>query len=287
MKKIIQKTLAAVTATTLALTTSITVFAAKEKFPDVTKDSYGWAIEAIESMANDGIIKGYEDGSFKPAKTVSKLEALVLISRIIGVNEESNARIVESAWEAFGDEIGKYELPYGNNEIAYLLSKGVISTAELEEYIDEAHRDDGLKRHEVAVLLSKALDAERIITADMAANLEYKDTSDIPAKSKKYVAYVSSIGLMQGMEDNTFAPSQAVTRAQAAVVLQKLKDMTSYDYKQGIVSSVDQTSRLIKIKESEDKILSHYVTTEIITRYNGKTIGINDIAVGLEAIVTY
>ncbi|MBQ4528760.1 MAG: S-layer homology domain-containing protein [Clostridia bacterium] len=285
MKKTIKKALAVITAATMTLSLSINAFAAK--FPDVTEEDYAWAIDAIETMADEGIIKGYEDGTFNPSKTVSKLEALVLISRIIGVNESENERIVESAWDIYGDVISEYELPYGNNELAYLLIKGVLSEDELEEYIDSTHRDDGLKRYEVAILLTKALDAERSLKADLAAKLEYKDTSDIPANAKKYVAYVSSVGLMQGMEDNTFAPAQSVTRAQAALVLNKLKDMTSYDYRKGIVSSVDQTTRLIKIKESEDKTLSHYITTEIITRYNGNVIGINDINVGYDATVTY
>ena len=287
MKKCIKKTLAALTATSMVLASSVTAFAKNDKFNDVSADSYAWAIEAIESMADEGIIKGYEDGSFKPAKTVSKLEALVLISRILGVNEEENSRVIETAWDVFGEAISEYELPYGNNEVAFLLSKGVIAESEAEDYLDKSHRDDGLKRYEVAILLSKALDGDRVITPDMAATLEYKDTSDIPAAAKKYVAYVSSTGLMQGMENGNFEPNQPVTRAQAAVVLKKLQNMTSYDFKKGVVSSVDQTSRLIKIKESEEKTLSHYVTTKIIIRYNGKAISINDIKVGFDATVTY
>lgn len=287
MKKCIKQTLAALTASTLVMTASFSAFAKKQKFTDVAEVDYGWAIDAIESMADDGIIKGYEDGSFQPAKTVSKLESLVLVSRILGVNAKENERITESAWENFGDLIAKYDLPYGNNEIAFLLAKGIVAEDELEDYLDKTHRDDGLKRYEVAIILSKALDGDRVITPDMAATLEYKDTSDIPAAAKKYVAYVSSVGLMNGLEDNTFAPNDSVTRAQAAVVLKKFKDMTSYDFKKGIVSSVDQTTRLVKIKESDEKTLSHYVTTEIITRYNGKVIGINDIKVGYDAIVTY
>ena len=285
MKKQTKKALAVITAAALSVTMSISAFAAK--FPDVTEKTYPWAIEAIESMADEGIIKGYEDGTFNPAKTVSKLESLVLISRILGVNNEKTSRITEAAWDVYGEDIAEYELPYGKDEIAYLLGKNVLSVDELEEYIDAAHRDDALKRYEVAILLTKAMDAEASLKAELAAELSYADTSDIPANAKKYVAYVSEQELMQGMEDNKFAPNDTVTRAQAAVVLYKLQQITDYEFKTGVVSAVDHTTRQIKIKVAEDNTLSHYITADTIVRYNGAIIGINDIAVGYDAVVTY
>lgn len=284
MKKHLKKTFAIVISLAMLLS-CLTVGATK--FPDVTSENYSWAIDAIESMADEGIIKGYEDGTFNPAKTVSKFEALVLISRILGVNEEINQRLLENAIDTYAEVLDTYDLPYGVNEISYLLAKSVIDVDELEDYVDIAHRDDGLKRYEVAVLLTKALDAEASLKAELASQLTYDDTSDIPSNAKKYVAFVSNMGLMNGVGENKFAPSETVTRAQAAVVLKKLKDGTDYEYKKGIVTSIDPTSRLIKIKDDEGKEFSHYVTTDILLRYNGATIGINDIGVGYDATVTY
>ena len=76
MKKQTKKALAVITAAALSVTMSISAFAAK--FPDVTEKTYPWAIEAIESMADEGIIKGYEDGTFNPAKTGPSLNLLCL-----------------------------------------------------------------------------------------------------------------------------------------------------------------------------------------------------------------
>lgn len=287
MKNVIKKTFAALTATSLLLTSSVSVMAAKNKFPDVTQDTYSWALEAIESMAEDGVVKGYEDGTFLPAKTVSKLEALVMTSRILGVNEDVNERIKDSALDVYGEDMAEYELPYGEAEVAYLLIKGVLSVDELEEYISPNNRDDGMKRYEVATLLTKALDAEKTLKAESIANLNYADTSDIPANAKKYVAYVSEIGLMQGMENNNFAPNDTVTRAQAALVLYNLKGMTEYDYKYGVVSSADAVSRVIKAKAPDETIISHYMTAGVILRYNGVVIGVNDVSVGHDAVFTY
>ncbi len=287
MKNVMTKAFAVITAASLTLTASISAYAAKNKFPDVTNENYPWAIDAIESMADDGIVKGYEDGTFLPAKTVSKLESLVMISRILGTDAEENERIKESSWDIYGDDVAQYELPYGEEEIAYLLVKGILTTDELEEYIGEDNRDDALKRYEVATLLTKALDAEKSIKTEIIGNLEYIDNSDIPANAKKYVAYVSEIGLMQGMEDNRFAPNDTVTRAQASLVLYKLQSMTEYNYKTGVVFSTDSTSRVIKVKSSDETVISHYMTGDVILRYNGKAIGVNDVSVGYDAVLTY
>ena len=68
----ISRTKCFVMAGVMALSVMSSAFAAK--FPDVTSTSYGWALEAVEEMTESGIIKGYEDGSFRPANTVTKLE---------------------------------------------------------------------------------------------------------------------------------------------------------------------------------------------------------------------
>jgi len=285
MKKNFKKALAVILTAAMTLSMCLTAFASV--FPDVTQENYPWAIDAIEKMAEEGIIKGYDDGTFNPAKTVSKLESLVLISRILGFNNDVNSALVSAAWDKYGDEITKYNLNYGQNEIAYLLIKDILSVDELEEYIDELHRNDGLKRYEVAILLTKALDAVKLLSNDDVSDLAYEDNADIPANAKKHVAYISKIGLMQGLENNTFAPNDTVTRAQAALVLYKLQNMTAYAYEKGIVSAVDQKTRTIKLQCNDGDTLSLTASSGTLLRYNGESVIINDIEIGLEAVVTY
>jgi len=285
MKKNFKKALAVILTAAMTLSMCLTAFASV--FPDVTQENYPWAIDAIEKMAEEGIIKGYDDGTFNPAKTVSKLESLVLISRILGFNNDVNSALVSAAWDKYGDEITKYNLNYGQNEIAYLLIKDILSVDELEEYIDELHRNDGLKRYEVAILLTKALDAVKLLSNDDVSDLAYEDNADIPANAKKHVAYISKIGLMQGLENNTFAPNDTVTRAQAALVLYKLQNMTAYAYEKGIVSAVDQKTRTIKLQCNDGETLSLTASSGTLLRYNGESVIINDIEIGLEAVVTY
>ncbi len=260
---------------------STTVFAA---FPDVTSQ-YSWAADAINSMASSGIIKGYEDGSFQPAKSISKLEGLVLISRILGFNDSENSAFVDEAAELYSDTLGKYKINFGQKEVSYLLLKGVLPADELDDYIGDDNYSVGLKRYEVATLLTKALDAGDSLAS--AANLEYKDADSIPASAKKYVKYVTDQGLMNGMDDNTFSPNTDVTRAQAAVVLKKLQNKTGYTFKSGTVAEMDTVTGIIKLKDADGATFSHSLLPTVILRYDGERIAAGQIESGYYASVTY
>lgn len=260
---------------------STTVFAA---FPDVTSQ-YSWAADAINSMAESGIIKGYEDGSFQPAKSISKLEGLVLISRILGFNDSENATFVDEAEELYADALGKYKINFGQREVSYLLLKGVLTADELDDYIGDDNYSSGLKRYEVATLLTKALDAGDSLAS--AASLEYKDADSIPASAKKYVKYVTEQGLMNGMDDNTFSPNTDVTRAQAAVVLKKLQNKTGYTFKSGTVAEMDTVTGILKLKDADGAAFSHSLLPTVILRYDGERITAGQIESGYYASITY
>ena len=51
------------------------------KFTDV-KESH-WAYEAINKLAELGIVEGYEDGTFKPEKTVTRAELATMLDRYL------------------------------------------------------------------------------------------------------------------------------------------------------------------------------------------------------------
>lgn len=50
------------------------------KFKDVPETH--WAYKAIEALAEQGILNGYEDGTFKPEQPVTRAEIATIISRI-------------------------------------------------------------------------------------------------------------------------------------------------------------------------------------------------------------
>ncbi len=277
--------LAMVVALTVVCASFATVSA--KGFADVSASKYAWCVNEISAMADDGIISGYTDGTFKPENTVTKLEALALVARVLGSREEVNASLVEKAKELYEEKIEDYALSFGTDEICYLLLKGIIFEDELDDYLAGGAANEGMKRYEVAVLLTKGMGAEKEVKDKVTAVLDYTDTLQIPTNARKYVEYVTEQGLMQGMGDNTFAPLNNVTRAQAALVLYKLQDLTSYDMFKGIVASYDQATRTIRFKLTDDTNKAYTVLPKSVTlRCDGEIIEPDDIKVGWEAVVT-
>lgn len=286
MKKL-RGLLAMVLAFTVVCASFATMTVSAKNFKDVDAEKYKWCVNEIAAMADDGIISGYTDGSFKPENTVTKLEALALVARVLGSRDDVNAALLDKAKDLYAEKLENYDLSFGTDEICYLLSKGIIFENELEDYLANGAANEGMKRYEVAVLLTKGMSAEQQVKEKASAVLDYADTLEIPTSARKYVEHVTNVGLMQGMGDGNFAPMNDVTRAQAALVLYKLRDLTNYDVFAGIVASYDSNSRTIRFKLADDTNKAYTVIPSAVTlRCDGEEIEPTEITVGWEAVVT-
>src|SRR5579883_1599375 len=72
-----------------------------------------WAYQAIQSLAADGLIQGYPDGSFKGDRPITRYEMAVLIARAIANVQATQAKFASKAdleklqklTDAFKDEL--------------------------------------------------------------------------------------------------------------------------------------------------------------------------------------
>ena len=125
MKKM--KLISAALSAAMLSTAMLPVFAASgAEFSDLSDPKYSWAIGYINDMAEQGFISGYEDGTYRPDREVTRLEVLSLFARAMGSNSEVNETAVKAAAEQYGATLEKYNLPYGTNDIAYLLYRGAL-----------------------------------------------------------------------------------------------------------------------------------------------------------------
>ena len=102
-------------------------------------------------MSENNIIMGYEDGTFRPERSVSKAEALVLMSRIVGFTQESSSPYVAVATQTYSDLLSRYSTPY-KSEVSYLLYRGVLSNSDVAKYVGNDVASQPLKRYEAAIL---------------------------------------------------------------------------------------------------------------------------------------
>ncbi|MBR4723548.1 MAG: S-layer homology domain-containing protein [Clostridia bacterium] len=245
-----KKLMSAIVASVIAVSTLVPVFAA-DTFKDVNSKSYGWAYSYVEDMAERGLIKGYEDGTFRPGNSVSRMEAFALFARLMGSNSEVNADTVSSAKQEYAEVLSKYNLSYAEGDVAFMLLRGVITEDELDTYFEGSKKTQPMPRYEAAILITKAMLGEADAKNEVLVDMDYTDVSSIPKAAKQYVYYVTQKGIMSGMGNNEFSANTDVLRGQIAVMLSKTADAADYAFDSVTIVGLDEDLKNIKIKDAD------------------------------------
>lgn len=241
-----KKTVKVIIASALSFAVAMPAFAAT--FSDVTEtNTYKWAYESVEDMAEKGLVSGYEDGTFKPGKSVSRMEAFALFARLMGSNSDVNKNIVEYAKRKYAAKLADYKLSYAEGDIAYMLYRGVLSESELDTYFKDEKKSEPMPRHEAAVLITKAMYAEERAKDEVLVDMDYTDIASIPKTARQYVYYVTQKGIMSGMGDGTFSPNTSVLRGQIAVMLSRTSDTVEYSFEKAKIAGIDTNVKNLSI----------------------------------------
>lgn len=168
-----------------------------------------WAKAEIEELAASGIINGVAPGEFAPDREISRAEFLTMIFRLLKLSpidyEQIYPDVAPEAW--YADTL----------QTAYEL--GLLDKT---GFGGSFYGESAINREEMASLLAKGY-ALYCGEAEAEEN-DYSDESSISDWAKGYVETVSSLGVMQGKEENSFDPKGKATRAEtAAVVLRMMK----------------------------------------------------------------
>ena len=114
LKKAVSLTLMFALVLTSLMTTS--VFAATT-FSDVAETTQ--FSEAIYELVDDGVLNGYEDGTFKPEGTITRAE----FAKVIGVAIEGTKALWDAKETRFSDMSGHWAIPY----VAYASNATIIN----------------------------------------------------------------------------------------------------------------------------------------------------------------
>lgn len=167
------------------------------KFKDLS--SAEWARKAIEALAEDGIISGYEDGTFGPNNKITRNEFLSILMRAFGLIDEN------AVYDFTDGDAGAWYA----KAVASAKAKGIITG-----YADGSFGDGAyITREDMATFIY------RMGKVAKAEGKSFADSDDVSEYAKEAVDSLVAAGVLNGMEDGTFAPKQVATRAQVAQVI--------------------------------------------------------------------
>ena len=84
-----KKFLTAALAATLSCTT-VSAFAAANPFADVPRDH--WAYDAVAELADEGVIEGYGDGTYRGENEITRYEMAQMVAKAMAKEDQANAQ---------------------------------------------------------------------------------------------------------------------------------------------------------------------------------------------------
>lgn len=175
-------------------------------FEDVTDTSFGWAKEAIETLAAAGIIHGTGDGKFSPAAPIKRGDFILLLMGMIPVDAEPST-------EEFSDVRAD---SYYHEAIQKARTLGVAEGTGGNRFSPDA----SITRQEMAVLTVRILEKSGYLTlTDETGDLNaFKDAGEIAPWAKESLGLLTGQGYLVG-SDGALKPRANTNRAEAAVFL--------------------------------------------------------------------
>lgn len=175
-------------------------------FPDVNNKA-PWAVEAVTALTARGIVAGYEDGSYKPERQVTRAEFIKLLLESTDLVEQNSASsfadIPANAWYY--------------HAVASAQQLGLI-TGKADGLF---HANDEITREEMAVIVYRLMQQLDLTNTTQSA-AAFADDDQIAPYAKDAVHAMKQSGLLQGNGANQFNPKQSASRGEAAVIIFRL-----------------------------------------------------------------
>ena len=186
-----------------ALLATVPVQAASGEYQDVPKTH--WAYSSIKTASRRGILQGVGGGRFGVGEPMSRAAYATALCRMMGWQTVTGAK------GSFADNQDTGKWYFGAIETAY-------AHGALTKQSTLCRPDDAITREEMAVMTVRALGYAGL------SGLVQDDCpfSDVSA-NRGYVTLAYRLGLVTGVNAFTFEAQRALTREEAAVVLERTR----------------------------------------------------------------
>lgn len=177
-----------------------------------------WAESTLTDWLGKGYIEGFQDGSFRPDASISRIEFVALANRMFAFKGGAGVTFKDvpaGAWYA--------------SDAAAAAGVGYVSG-----FPDGTLRPNKpLSRVEAAAMLAKL--APMLVREDADPLAAFKDQGSVPAFGRYSLGAALDAGLVSGYPDHTLRPAATMTRAEAVVVLDRILKQSVPNAAGGIV----------------------------------------------------
>lgn len=170
---------------------------------------YSWAMDAIDSLYEKGVVKGVGGNIFNPATNTKRADFTIMAIKALGFEADFTQNFSDVKQDA-----------YYYNPIGVAKELGIVKGMG-ELFVPEGN----ITRQDMMVIMLKALEVKGI-TYEQDGNdylARYSDNNQISDYAKDAVAFLTKLGVVQGSEGK-LNPKQLATRAEIAVILQNILD---------------------------------------------------------------
>ena len=183
-----------------------------------------WARESVENLFNRGIVVGKSAGRFDPEARVTRAEFLTMVQKA--------AKIQNVPYKEYFKDV-----PLGSwftNTINAAFAFDLIA----DELVKEGNflPDQPLLREEATVIMVDTMQNKKFREIGDGDLSKFTDRDLCAEWVRPSVAQAVELGLILGNPDGTFAPKNTISRAEAAVILNRFLTATEAEVEEGATS---------------------------------------------------
>ncbi|WDV06009.1 S-layer homology domain-containing protein [Lysinibacillus irui] len=160
--------------------------------------------EKPEVSEHEAYIKGFPNGTFGPDKNVTRAQIAIMMARILGYTEG------QAVHKAPFKDVAKDHSAAG--AIAFVKEQGIMNGDQYGNF----HANANITRAEMAAVVANY----KQLSVEEGVPITFKDTKGHWAQW--IIEANRASGIINGLEDGSFAPNAALTRAQAVVMMNRM-----------------------------------------------------------------
>jgi len=198
-------------------------------FRDVPADH--WAAAVLHELAGAGVLEGTGGGLFEPDRPMTRAEVVTALLRARGISTEAQL-VVDPAFGGSGFGQGSASFNDVPRSAWYAPAVAVAHRLAIAEGDGDGRfePDRPVTREELAALAVRAAgwsERARLMSYTQAQSIlkaRLEDWAQVSEPLRGAVAVALETGLIRGYPDGTGRPQHLTTRAEVAMVLQRLRD---------------------------------------------------------------